>query len=220
MLKNSFVIFIIVSFFIATPFAGAYVASSTNYIIQSDSISYGGGLSTSSSFSMQDTISNMSLGESTSESYTIDSGPLAVKASTISVSTPGDLTLSGSISSLTGGSAEGSVSVTVITDNPGGYQLKIEGTPLSSGSASFDSYSGPASWSVASDSSGFGFSTSTNDVWDSIDTTAKVIYSENANNQPTGTVTTINFKAETKKTLQQQPSGSYSSTITLTAVVR
>ncbi|HBM45704.1 MAG: hypothetical protein UT05_C0008G0041 [Parcubacteria group bacterium GW2011_GWF2_38_76] len=217
MLKNSFIVFATILCLVSGTVANAYVASSTNFIIESDVISYTGGLSTSTNFSVQDSISDGLIGEGNSTSYTIDAGPLPMRESTLSVSVPADLILTGTITSLRGGTAEGSVSVTVITDNPGGYQLKLSGTSLSSGSNSFDSFSGPASWSVADGTSAFGFSTDSS-TWNGIDSTARVVVTENSNNQPSGTATIINFKAESKKINQAQPAGSYSSSITLTAL--
>lgn len=217
MVKNSFIISITIACFTIATFANAYVASSTNFIIESDTVSYGGGLSTSTSFSVQDSVVDGLLGTKESTNYQINAGPLPMRESTLSVSVPGDLTLTGTITSLRGGVAEGSVSVTVITDNPGGYQLTLSGTSLSSGASSFDSFSGPATWSVADEASAFGFSTDSS-TWNGIDSTERVVVTENSNNQPAGTATTINFKAESKKTNQSQPAGSYSSTITLTAL--
>lgn len=218
MRKNSLIIFAVIVCFTITTVASAYVASSTNYRIETDTISYGGGMSTSTSFNMQDTLSNMFLGTGTSTNYTLNTGPLAMTVSTITMTDPGSLVLSGEINSLEGGVADGSVSVTVITDNPGGYQLTLSGTALSSGSGSFESFVGPASWSVGDGASAFGFSTDLS-TWDGIDGTERVVVSESSNNQPSGTDVTINFRAESKKLNQDQPYGEYSSSISLTATV-
>lgn len=216
MLKNSFIIVAIILCLATGTVANAYVASSTNFRIETDVVSYGGGLSTSTNFTVQDSISDRHLGISTSTDYKIESGPLPMRGSTISVSDPGLLNL-GKIGSLKGGTLDGSVNVTVITDNSGGYQLKLSGTALSSGANHFGDFSGPSAWSVPVGTSLFGFSTSTNDLWNSVNSTPKVIATEYANNQPSGTVTTIKFRAQSNQNTKQA-AGSYSSSITLTAL--
>lgn len=196
----------------------AYVSESTNFKIESDVMSYGGGVSTSTNFSIQDSLSDRQLGLDDSASFQINSGPLPMWESSIVMSVVPNLTLSGRVSSLRGGAANGSVSVTVTTDNPGGYELRLSGTALSSGSSSFGSFSGPAAWSVADGSSAFGFSTSTNINWYGVGLTPIVIEKRLSNNQPLGTATTINFRAESKKLNQTQSAGGYNATITLTAL--
>ncbi|HRY62918.1 MAG TPA: hypothetical protein P5056_04085 [Candidatus Paceibacterota bacterium] len=216
--KNSLIIFAIISCFVTSTVANAYVASSTNFRIETDSISYGGGMSTSTNFDMQDTLSNMFLGTGTSTQYRLDTGAIAMTVSTITMTDPGSLTLTGEINSLDGGSAEGSVSVNVMTDNPGGYKLTLSGTTLSSGADSFASFSGPAAWSVSDGASAFGFSTDLS-TWNGVAASETDVVIENSNNQPSGTDTTITFRAESQKKNQTQSDGRYSSTITLTATV-
>lgn len=218
MVKNSFVILLSILCLVTGTAAYAYVANSTNFSIENDVVSFGGGLSTSTSFSMEDSISDRQLGISTGVGYTINAGPLPMAESMISVSDPGILHLIGEITASIGGVADGSVAVTVVTNNPGGYQLRLSGTPLSSSSDSFGSFNGPAEWAVPDGSSAFGFSTSTNNSWNSIGLAAKIVDVRNTNNQPLGTLTTINFRAESRNLSSPKTVGVYNSSITLTAL--
>jgi hypothetical protein len=217
-MKRNKILFFSIFFLFAYSISSAYVSESTNFKIESDVMSYGGGVSASTNFSIQDSLSDRQLNLDDSASYQINSGPLPMWESSIVMSVVPNLTLSGKVSSLRGGTANGSVSVTVTTDNPGGYELKLSGTALSSGSNNFSSFSGPAAWSVADGASAFGFSTSTNVNWHGVGLAPVVIDKRISNNQPFGTATTINFRAESKKINQSQPAGGYNATITLTAL--
>lgn len=150
--------------------ASAFVASSTNFIIETDAVSYGGGLSTSTNFSMQDSLGDKLFGTVESTSYSIISGYIGAIASstaaaTISITFPTSVALSPRISTADGGQGNGTASVVVTTNSSGGYSLSIKASTdpaLVASSGSFDNYA-PASsipdftWSVARDKSMFGF---------------------------------------------------------------
>ncbi|MBI4136361.1 MAG: hypothetical protein HY481_02340 [Candidatus Vogelbacteria bacterium] len=153
--------------------AFAAVASSTNYQIESDSLNFGGLLSTSPNYRLEDTLGEIATGNSSGTTYKIKAGYRAMLGSSISISAPSNLTLS-SIVSAPSGRSEGSVAWTVITDNEAGYTLAIKAatTPAlksNDGSDSFANYSPGSSvpdytWSVAANASEFGFSPEGTDV--------------------------------------------------------
>jgi len=151
----------------------AAVASSTNYQIESDSLNFGGVLSTSPNYRLEDTLGEIATGNSSSASYKIKAGYRAMLGFSISISAPSNLTLS-AITSLPSGRSEGSVAWTVITDNDAGYTLAIKAATnpaLKSGSGSdnFVDYSPGGNvpdyiWSVEANASEFGFSPEGADV--------------------------------------------------------
>jgi hypothetical protein len=103
----------------------AQVRSSSNFQIQSDSVNLGGGLATSSSYDLESTIGEIATGRSTSSAFSLRAGYQQMQEVFISVSDPGTVTLEGTLGGITGGESNGSTTVTVITDSPGGYQLSI-----------------------------------------------------------------------------------------------
>lgn len=242
------VLTLFVSVFVSSSFA--YVASSTNFRIESDVVSFGGGHSTSTNFGMYDSLSDRLLGfiSSSGTDFGIKTGYLPMVSPSISITYPASVTLLPAIKSTTGGQGNGSASVVVITDNPGGYSLSIKAStdPALQGSVgSFANYN-PATpgvpdftWSIASADSRFGFTPeglhidqkykdngtvcnagsgdSSDKCWDSLVTTNKLIARSTANNQPAGTATTIKLRSEAGAN-RNQPVGSYSSTIILTAL--
>lgn len=109
----------------------AQVRSSASYQLQSDSINIGGGLGTSSSYTQESTIGEVGTGLSESTSYSLRAGYQQMQEVFVSVAVSGDVVLSPNLPGLTGGTANGSTTVTVITDSPSGYRLTIaaEDTP-------------------------------------------------------------------------------------------
>lgn len=106
--------------------ATAYVASSSNYRIQSDSINVGGLYQTSTSFISEDTIGEMATGISTSTSYKLKAGYQQMHESYISISlSTSSVVLLPPINGFTGGTATGTYTATIVTDNPAGYSLYI-----------------------------------------------------------------------------------------------
>lgn len=103
----------------------AQVRSSTNYELQSESINFAGGLSTSSSYTQESTLGEVATGDSDSASYSLRAGYQQMQEVFISISTPDTVFMEGPLGGLTGGESNGSTTVTVITDSPGGYQLLI-----------------------------------------------------------------------------------------------
>lgn len=177
MIKHIF-LSILLTFFILEiielfPWTWAYVSSSPNFRIEYDSINNEGGFSNSSNFNLEDTMGEHAIGISDSDNFKIKAGFQQMREVNLSVSTPDDVPLSPSIGGLTGGTADGQVSWTVTTDNPGGYSLSIKSAvspALASATSSIGNYT-PAggttpdfSWSVASSDSEFGFSPEGTDI--------------------------------------------------------
>jgi hypothetical protein len=104
----------------------AYVMSSQNYRIQSDSLNVGGIPENSESYKTEDTIGEMFAGESESETYNIKSGYQRMQEVMISISLPDEVQLTGDILAISGGTASGEEEITVKTDNPAGYKLELE----------------------------------------------------------------------------------------------
>lgn len=163
------------SLFFAANGAIAYVASSTNYRIQSDSVNIGGILSTSTSYKVEDTLGEIATGVSTSTNYQLNAGYQQMQEVYLSISAPEDVSMSPSIGGVTGGTGNGSASWTVITDDPAGYSLTIKASTspaMMSNTVAGESFANytPAgadpdfSWSVASADSEFGFSPEGSDI--------------------------------------------------------
>jgi hypothetical protein len=106
--------------------AVAEVRTSNNYQLQSDSINFGGGLSDSASYDLESTAGEIATGLSDSSSYSLRAGYQQMQEVSISISAAADVVMAPNIGGITGGTANGSTSVSVLTDSPGGYQLSIQ----------------------------------------------------------------------------------------------
>jgi hypothetical protein len=105
--------------------SGAQVRTSPSYQLQSDSINFAGGLSTSSNYSLESTAGEVATGESDSASYSLRAGYQQMQEVFLSMTAAPNVTMSPALGGLTGGTANGSTSVVVLTDSPSGYQLTI-----------------------------------------------------------------------------------------------
>lgn len=228
--------------------AAAYVASSTNYRLERDSLNVGGLLATSTNYRIEDTAGEVGTGLGTSTTYNLYAGyqQFDVTASTLTISAPADVTLSPAISDTDGGTADGSATWTVITDNAAGYSLTIKASvspALVSGGDSFADYSpvGAAPdfiFGVDASESAFAYSPEGTDLadnfkddglacntgssdtadacWDGLSTGATMIAQAGSSNDPVGTETTVKFRAAAGAS-KSQPGGSYQAVITVTA---
>lgn len=104
----------------------AQVMSSSNYQVQSDSVNFGGGYSSSTSFQLESTGGEVATGGSGSASYLVRAGYQQMQESYIALSADGDVTMSSSISGISGGTAIGSTTLKVTTDGLAGYMLTIQ----------------------------------------------------------------------------------------------
>jgi hypothetical protein len=153
--------------------AESYVSESTNYRLQKDSLNFGGILSSSPNYQLEDTLGEVGTGIITSANYVFAGGYQAMDSdSYVSLSGPTTIDLSPALDSDDGGQANGSGVWSVTTNNSAGYSLSIKANSLpalSSGSNSFTDYSPITvnpdfSWSVATTDSSFGFSVVGNDI--------------------------------------------------------
>lgn len=233
--------------FVGGNVAFAYVASSTNYRIQTDSVNMGGGLSSSTNYAAQDTLGEVVSGTSTSASYGVKAGYQQMQDIYIAISSPGNVTLAPLIPSVGGGVANGQATWTVITDNQSGYSLSVSAASspaLVSGLNSFANYT-PAgadpdfNFSVPAASAEFGFTPEGNDVvsrfldngaacntgsgnttdrcWAPLLTSLQSVAQKNSANAPTGSALTLKFRAQSGAA-NTQPAGSYTATATLTVM--
>jgi len=219
----------------------------TLYEIQSDSINFGGGFSTSTSYTQESTFGEITTGNSSSTTYGIRAGYQQMQQVYIAITTVADVTMSPSIGGLTGGTSNGSTGVTVTTDSPSGYELTIKASSspaLVSGSNSFADYttSGAApdfSFSIAVTDSEFGFTPEGSHIvdrfkdngavcdsglgntadacWDTLSTNEAVISRSTSGNHPSGTLTTLKFRAQSGPS-HFQMEGEYTATTTVTAL--
>lgn len=226
----------------------AQVMQSGNYQIQSDSINIGGNdLASSSSYWVRSTLGETGTGESSSETYAVGAGYRQMQEIYIALSGATDVTLSPEIPGVTGGSSNGSTTVTVITDNPAGYALTIvaendpamqlgantiaDHTPGSNPSYNFDQVAGQAYFGFSPEGAdivarfkdngaacGTGGSLDTSlKCWDGLDTTGKTIASGANPNHPDGATTTIRFRVNVGAQVNPVP-GFYVATTTVTAL--
>lgn len=221
--------------------------SSTNYSIEIDSTNFGGGLSESANYSQESTLGEIATGFVESTNYKIRAGYQQIDGGTISVSSSGDVILSPSIDGTTGGTANGTGNITVITDNPAGYALYIKASSSPALSSSYDSFADYTplganpdfTFSVAAGDSEFGFSPEGSDIvqkyqdnttscnagssdtvnscWYGLSTSNEQIAGSSSANNPGGTVTTLKFRALVGSS-HPQIAGSYTATTTVTAV--
>lgn len=219
--------------------------NSTNYKIQSDSVNVGGIRSSSTNYTIEDTAGEIATGESSSASYKLKAGYQQMQGSSISLTSPADIALSAL--TINNDSAVGSAAWTVTTDNAAGYELlvNVSTDPALQDSGTgeaFTDYSEatpgvPEQWSV-SNAYEFGFSSRGDDVdgygsdsdcidtanvpsttlkWRGFDGTNTIqIASSTARTSESGTASTLCVATE-QDTLFA-PSGSYSATVTVTAI--
>jgi hypothetical protein len=220
---------------------------STTYKIQSDSINFAGGNSSSGSYSIEDTLGEIATGPSSGTIYRVGAGYQQMNEPTyITLTSLSDLQLN-NIGGIAGGIATGTHSWLVTTNNPSGYTLTVKASTspaLKSGNVSFADYApaGPdpdLDFSIAATTSSFGFSPEGGDViqrfkdngsacnagtlnskdkcWDGFSTTTKTVSTRNSSNLPSGSTTTLKYRVQTG-TSKIQEAGDYSALITVTAL--
>lgn len=170
---------------------------SDNYKIESDDSSGAGGLWSTVNYIFRDTLGEVSTGRLDGTSYKLRAGYQEMQEEYISVSAPDDISLTPSIPGISGGTADGSATWTVIADNSAGFNMKIKvsTTPAMKldGSYYFDDFT-PASesvpdynWSVDSGDAEFGFSVEPETDEDAVQ--AFLDNASNACNQSSGSQT-------------------------------
>ena len=228
--------------------SSAQVMQSTNYQIQSDSLNIGGiDNSTSTNYALRSTIGENASGDSDSSSYSIGAGYRQMQAVYISLSGVSNISMTPSIPGVSGGTANGSTTLTVITDSPSGYTLTIESendpamnkgansiadyNPGSSPSFSFSVNDGEAYLAYSpegeditsryqdngGDCNDGGSLDTVDSCWDGLTTGGQTISSATNPNHPNGATTTIKFKVGVGSGVNLDP-GSYVATTTVTAL--
>ncbi len=238
---------IFLSFLFVSTNLYAVVMNSSNYSLESDSINFGGGRSSSSNFVQESTFGEVATGYSGSSSYNLHAGYQQMSSSFISLSVSGDVSLSPSIPVSGAGVATGSTVITVTTDNSAGYELYIKASSspaLVSSSDSFADYipvgaNPDFSFAVSASDGEFGFSPEGADIvqsfldngavcnagssdtadscWAGLSLSNILISSNSSSNIPTGETTTLKFRAESGASNTQLP-GLYVATSTVTAI--
>jgi hypothetical protein len=115
----------LVAVVVSVPRIAAQVMESSNYQIERDSVNVGGARATSSSYVLDDTAGDVATGYGTSTNYTLHAGYQQLDAPTLSLTGASVVTMSPAIGGISGGTANGSTTVTAMTDSPAGYQLTI-----------------------------------------------------------------------------------------------
>lgn len=224
----------------------AQVRNSANYQLQSDSINIGGGFSSSTSYIQESTLGEVATGPSDSSGYSLRAGYQQMQEVFLSLTTEGNVTMAPDLPGLTGGTSNGSTTLTVMTDSPSGYRLTIqsENDPaMQSGANTITDYDAGAepdfSFVVAGSGAHFGFSPQGVDVvqeflddgglcnigtlntnlacWDGLSTVARSISQGSGSNHPLGATTTINFRVGIGSGAGV-PAGVYIATTTVTAL--
>jgi hypothetical protein len=221
--------------------------SGSAYKIPLDSLNVGGQQSSGTLYNELDTMGEIGSGESSGTLYKMNAGFLGAQPTYIAITSNGSVSMSPSISGISGGTGTGSMSWTVTTDNPAGYAMNVHSdtTPsMRSASSSFADYTPAGSnpdynWSVAAADSEFGFSPEGTDVvqrfldngsacntgtsettgkcWDALTTSDTLIAQSSSGNHPTGTLTTVKIQAEVGSS-HIQPNGNYTATVLVTAL--
>lgn len=125
------VIILLAIFVLVVPSLVLAAMSSTNYYIYADSIDFGGGVGTSTSYNLQDSLGGFATGISTSTSYEIRSGYQSAIRGSLSLTLDGNSINFGTLTTA-GAVASGNILATVNTDSASGYTLSISGVSGSS----------------------------------------------------------------------------------------
>ncbi len=231
----------------AAPLAFGYVASSSNYRIQTDSVNTGGLFSSSTSYRAEDTLGESGVGTSSSATFSLKAGYQQMQDVYLALAPSGNVALTPSIPATGGGNADVVATFVVTTDNSAGYSMTISSLlapALNSGANNFLDYvPGGANpdftFTTPAASTRFGFSpegvdiiqrykdngavcnagvlSSLSSCWDPLSTIAGVIATRATANNPTGSQTDIRFHAASGAS-NVQPVGSYVATATITVL--
>lgn len=233
-------------FFLMNSESFAQVRESSSYKIESDSINFGGGLSSSTNYAVESTLGEVGTGNASSTSYNLRAGYQQMTTRFISLSTPASVIMTPSIGGVTGGESNGSTTVTVTTDSSAGYTLTIasEETPaLRKGIDMILDYvpAGGPDFAFTTDTgeAHFGYSPEGVDTvarfldngvacgagsldtalacWDGLDIASEAIAQSSESNHPDGATTTVYFKVGVAPLANPVP-GTYIATTTLTAL--
>ncbi len=243
-----------ISSFILTPLlllsvtlVGAQVMQSGNYRIQSDSVNFGGGFSSSTNYLLESTAGEVATGESSSPTYEMHARYQQMQEVYISLSGFSAVALSPSIPGISGGFSNGSTTVLVVTDSPSGYELLVSGSQSPAMQKGGDTI---ADYVPSTSDPDFSFTTDPTDAhlgytpegtditlyfkdngascnqsggdtalacWQGLSTTPRTVASRTSANHPNGSTTTLNFRVGVGGSVVQPP-GTYTATTTITAL--
>jgi hypothetical protein len=227
--------------------SAAQVRTSSSYRLESDSINFGGGQSSSTNYELESTAGEIATGPSDSPTYKLKAGYQQMQEVFISLTDATDVVMAPTIGGLTGGVSNGSTSVSVLTDSPSGYQLSIKAESAPAMVKGVDSITDYVP--VASPAADYNFTTGSNDVHfgfspegadivtyfrnsgttcgtgavdDTLScwvglSTSEIIIAQGSANQPTGATTTLNFRVGIGGGVPVL-AGDYIATTTLTAI--
>jgi hypothetical protein len=223
--------------------------SSGSFQLSSDSINFGGGLSSSTDFQMESTMGEIATGQSSSDTFSLRAGYQQMQEVYLSLTATSSITLQPSLPGLTGGTSTGAFDAFVITDSPAGYQLLIEAEnspAMQSGANSIANYipagsapdflfvtdpidshfgftaEGPhaaLAFQDASSACGVSGVSTPERCWTGLTTTPVVIASSLTSNHPTGATTTVRFQVGIGGSVVVAP-GEYVATTTITAIAQ
>ena len=224
----------------------AEVRSSTNYKLQSDSINFGGGLSTSTNYTQESTFGEVGTGKATSTTYNLYGGYQQMQEVYLALSVPSDVTMTPNLAGITGGTSNGSTTVTVTTDSPAGYRLTYQAqnnpamqSPLYNIADYDEGADADYAFAVVANDARFGFSPSGVDIvtafkdngalcglgtldtalacWAGLATSPIDVAQGAGSNHPSGATTTLNFRVGVGSGAGVL-NGLYTATTTLTAL--
>ena len=127
--------------------------SSSNYSIEADSINFGGTRSESINFGVEDTLGEVASGFSGSENYELRAGYQQLDQFPISLSTTGNVVLP-AIGGISANVSTATMTATVETQNPSGYELSIRAQSSPALSSSDDSFADYVIYWTMSDGAG------------------------------------------------------------------
>lgn len=245
-IRSAYLSFLVTPLLIMVGIASAQTMQSGSYRIQSDSVNSFGGFSSTSNASLESTGGEIATGESTSATYSLKAGYQQMQDAFISLSIPPNVMMTPALPGITGGVANGSTSVRVLTDSAAGYLLTAQASndpAMESASSSIQNYptSGAPDFSFVNQNgeARFGFSPSgpdivsyyrddgsvcnsgTNDTsfacWGALTLTPQSIARSPSANHPAGATTTLHFRVGVGANAMVPP-GTYTATTTLTAI--
>lgn len=202
--------------------------------------------SASTNYRVSDTMGEAGTGQGGSASYNVYAGYRQMANIYLAITAPSNVTMAPSLTSASGAASNGSAAWTVTTDSPSGYSLTLKASSSPALQTSGDSFANytPAganpdfAYAVAAADSEFGFTAEGSDIaqrykdngsacnagasdtadacWDPVTTTAVTVASRTSANNPSGTATTVKFRAFIG-TAHVQTVGTYTATTTVTA---
>jgi hypothetical protein len=224
----------------------AQVMSSGSFQVESDSLNFGGGRSTSTSYVQESTFGELGTGNSSSTNYALRAGYQQMLESYISLSVVADVVLSPSLG-LAGGISNGSTTLTIITDNRAGYSATLSAVNAPAMQAPVGTIANYVASSTVPDyafftnisEAHFGFSPEGVDIasrwrddgadcgvgildtpnacWDMVSTTPVEFLRRTTANHPNGATSTLKFRVGIGASAAVT-AGSYTATSTVTAL--